>query len=196
LTSVFLAACQAPAGPGSDGGAPPGYPAGPYGTQPGTTIAPLVLSAKNVDCDPAVEFYDQIALAPVSLDDYRRRGDLSYLLLTTVAGWCDACNHEQSQIEPLITKYRARGLRVLEILTQGYDSVSGAAATDTDVNHWATVHSLTVGLGLDPSGRILDYVDASVSPAMNIVVRLPDMQIVHMTAGEETLDPVIASFLP
>jgi hypothetical protein len=163
---------------------------------PGSTIANLSLMVKNVDCDPTVEFYDQLALTPTTLDDYRQNGAYSYVWIETVAGWCDACNNEQSQIEPLETQYRARGLRVLEVLTQGYDQQSAAAATETDLNHWATVHSLTVGLALDPTGAINDYVDFAVSPSMNILVRLADMQIVHMAAGQETVAPVVATFLP
>jgi hypothetical protein len=197
LAFLLLAACQAPAKPATDGGGPPpGYPGPPYGTQPGSVIENLTLQSKNVDCDPTVEFYDQLQYAPVSLNDLHQRADLTYLVLVTVAGWCDACNHEQPQMTPLLTKYRARGLRILEVMLEGYNEASAAAATDTDVNHWVTVNSLTVGMALDPDGVTSKYVDRSVSPSMNMVIRLSDLQIVHMAAGEEMLDPVIATLLP
>jgi hypothetical protein len=198
LLLVFLAftGCQPAGNPATDGGATPGYPGPPYGAAAGSVIENLSLGVKNADCDTTVEFYDQLQYQPTSLNDYHQRADLSLLLITTIAGWCDACNNEQPQIQPLLLKYRGSGLRILEVMLEGYDQHTAAAATDTDVNHWVTVNAITVGMALDPDMVMSKYVDLSVSPSMNILVRLSDMQIVHMASGEEMLDPIVASFLP
>jgi hypothetical protein len=70
--------------------------------------------------------------------------------------------------------------------------MSGAPATESDLNTWQSFHTITVGLGLDPEDKIHQYADIAAFP-LNMVVRTSDMQIVHMQVGEESLDSVLSS---
>jgi hypothetical protein len=88
-------------------------------------------------------------------------------------------------------KYQPLGARFFEAMIEGWDEQNGTPATSGDIDHWATEHSLHVGIGLDPEDKIHQYADISAFP-LNMVVRTSDMTIVYMQTGEVDLDPILA----
>jgi thiol-disulfide isomerase/thioredoxin len=168
------------------------YPPGPYGYVTGSVIQNIDFVGKNATGDTTATDYRTLPMQNVSLADFHNDPSVKYVVLSGVAGWCGPCNDEQKQVPTLQATYQPKGFRFFEAMIQGYNEMSGAPATETDLNEWQSVHTITVGLGLDPEDKIHQYADIAAFP-LNMVVRTSDMQIVHMQVGEESLDSVLSS---
>jgi hypothetical protein len=169
------------------------YVPGPYGYVQGSVIENITFEIKEDPAGPGGSAtYDTIPFKKVTLADYHNDPTVKYVVMSGVAGWCSPCNDEQKQVPTLQSTYQPLGFRFLEAMIQGYNEKTGAPATETDVNRWATIHALHVGIGTDPGDKIHQYADIAAFP-LNMVVRTSDMQIVHMQVGEESLDPVLSS---
>ncbi len=169
------------------------YPAGPYGYVQGSIIENIKFITKE---DPAGASgsadYSTLQLQAKSLADYHNDPTVKYLVLSGVAGWCAPCNDEQKNVGTLQAQYQPTGVRFLEAMIQGYNEKTGAPATENDLNHWALIHNLHVGLALDPEDKIHQYADIAAFP-LNMIVRTSDMNIVHMQVGEENIGTVLSS---
>jgi hypothetical protein len=167
------------------------YPPGPYGYVQGSVIENIQFLGKNADDNVNAPSYSQMMMQPVQLADYHNDSSTKYVVLSGVAGWCSPCNQEQSQMPNLQNTFMPKGFRFFEAMIQGYNEQTGAAATEADLNHWATAHSLKVGIGLDPGDKIHQYADLAAFP-LNMVIRTSDMQIVYMQVGLQELEPVLS----
>lgn len=169
------------------------YPPGPYGYVQGSVVENIKFIVKE---DPAGDKgeadYSALQLQTKTLADYHNDPAVKYLVLSGVAGWCGPCNDEQKQVPALQQTYQPQGFRFLEAMIQGYNERTGKPADENDLNHWALIHNLHIGIALDPEDKIHQYADIAAFP-LNMVIRTSDMNIVHMQVGEENLGSVLSS---
>ena len=152
------------------------YPCGPYGYTAGSTIADLVLPTQHDDNASGSAVDD--AVTEVHLSDYR--GKAGALALVIGSQICAPCQNEQPTLVDLSRRYTRAAF--LEAIVQGQ---AGAQADQAVVDAWATQFALPFDLTADPSRVLLPYYDPTAFP-IGIVVRLSDMQIVHIGSGQIT----------
>jgi thiol-disulfide isomerase/thioredoxin len=115
-------------------------PAGPYGTSVGDTLAPLSLPL----CDGrAYAFYDASFCDPSH----------AATVVMFSAIWCTVCQSESAElIDRIVTPYRDRGVRVVQILVDG--AVPGAAVTAGACATWRDTFGLGDLLAYDADGAM------------------------------------------
>lgn len=189
LALALTAACanSSTGGPTPDGGFPPdftgtstpdgcqpdpaGYPAGPYGTKPGDTIANLTLRVQTgAGGTPALR----------SLNDYRSCG-LKVLAIAGAAEWCVPCKQEQPDLQKTFTDYQTKSVAVLVAVTQKNDQ---SPSDDTTVKNWARTFGLTFDIASDPGNALGPYFDPMTFPD-TMVLRLRDMTIQDYWIGNQ-----------
>lgn len=184
LVAVAMAgACVSMAGACGGTGATQGatcdafaYPCGPYGFVQGSTIADLVLPTQHDDNASGSAVDDPVVT--VHLSDYREKA--SSLAIVIGSQTCAPCQNEQSTLVDLSRRYTRAVF--LEAIVQGQ---AGAQADQAVVDGWATQFALPFDLTADPSRALLPYYDPTAFP-IGIVIRLADMQIVHIGSGQIT----------
>ncbi|GAB4520235.1 MAG: hypothetical protein Tsb0020_38870 [Haliangiales bacterium] len=146
------------------------YPSGPYGVEPGETLADIALE----DCDGE----------PVSLGEVL--GDAELMLVSIGAGWCEPCVTESETLEAEIySPYCERGLRAVQILFQDTDS---QPATRDFCRQWRERFGLSFPVLIDPlfeSERYFDDV-AGQTPINFLITR--DGEIVYKATGTPAAD--------
>jgi hypothetical protein len=182
------------------------YPAGPYGTAVGWTVADAALYGY---ADPArdalrartlalADFYNPHAVDPsyhpasAAEDDrimaassgYARAGmsKPTVLLVQVAAGWCGPCNREAKDILP--AKHRAYAARGGEILLDLHDGVTpGVPATLQDLQRWTAKYRVDYpsAIGLYDEHDALLVADAF---PVNVVIDTTTMRIAEIVAGE------------
>lgn len=184
--------------------AAPAYPAGPYGTTKGSTVASYQLMGyQNAQVDHLAtkpirlaDFYnphaDDPGYAPATPADDDRlfpAGSIygsgapkpTTLSITISSLWCGACKKEAKMVLP--AKYLAYKPLGGEFLVQLDDGPApGRSAASQDLTVWTTQFHVNYPATIDP-GRQLDALFvASVYPA-NIIINTRTMKIVEVVPG-------------
>lgn len=164
------------------------YVNGPFGYSEGSIIENLKFTAK----EGKGVAYDTLPLKPISLASYYADKAVKYVLINGGARWCGPCNDEQAFVPGWQAKFEPRGVRILEVLLEG--RMPGVPATESDLDKWAAAFGLEVAIGLDPEGRMFQYVDRAALP-VNMIVRTSDMRIVYQKTGLQDIEAVFESLL-
>ena len=144
-------------GPGTDTGEamyPCAYPDAPYGTRAGRMFEPFTLNA----CDGTpYDFVNEDFCDPSH----------TMTVISIAAGWCPPCIVESEQLTEEITeRYRAQGVRVIQVLTQteDYNAPDGAWC-----DAWVERFNLTNVELIDPDQITGIYFPDGVLPSTIIV---------------------------
>lgn len=177
------------------------YPAGPYGTQVGDTIANLSFSGlTDSDHDGMVE--DE-ASSTIALAKYLRVDGVrntKALVITLSALWCGPCKLEEPQLVAWLNDYETWAPGRVKFVTLLSESGIGSPATASSMLTWAKMFDVPFDLGLDPSAQLLtQFVDSGQPLAypFHILVRTEDMKIDQKSFGSDltTLQPAIDAIL-
>jgi hypothetical protein len=170
-----------------------GYPAGPYGTEPGAV-------AENACFEgwlrPDRVAHEQATLEPVRLSDFYdptgARG-VRLLLVNTSALWCSACRIEHETLGERAREFADRGLVVLSALFQGNDR---KPATLRDLTLWVETYETDFPMVLDPDYSFGLYASAETAP-LNLVIDPRSMRILQKFIGDQpaVMWPYIAAAL-
>jgi len=160
------------------------YPAGPYGTTDGATIANL--SFQTLEGEPFELDKD------VFKDPHNR-----VLLLSSVAGWCAPCREEQPLLKSWYEKYKDRGLIIVEAL---FENNERQQATAADLQAWQKQYKLPFPVTLDPEFKLEPFfASGSPTPPLSVLVRVDDMKILKVVVGtgnEQLIESIILANLP
>jgi hypothetical protein len=184
--------------------AAPAYPAGPYGTTKGSTVASYQLMGyPNAQVDHSAtkpiqlaDFYnphaDDPGYAPATAaeDDRLFPAGSTHgggapkpttLSITISSLWCGACKSEAKTVLPAKhLKYKPLGGEFLVQLDDG--AMQGHSAGSQDLTIWTTQFHVNYPATIDP-GRQLDALFvANVYPA-NIIINTRTMKIVEVVPG-------------
>ena len=162
------------------------YPAGPYGTVKGATIANLnFLGWKH----PDTVLYDTSQFENVRLSDFYDpdgHTGVKLLAINASAVWCSVCRSEYVDMKTKGTyaEYRAKGVELLGTL---FEDNAYYPAQPTDLHNWGSVsnHAVAFPLGLDPSFKLGAYFDSDATP-LNMLIDVRTMTIVSITMGYST----------
>jgi peroxiredoxin len=143
------------------------YPAAPYGTAAGTTLANL-------------SFADPDGTSTVDLQSLRAAGDKRLLLVITSAGWCSACIEEQPELNRLYNTYKDCGL---EVLLTVFEDDQTYPATPALAAQWKSSYSNTFPVVADAPFVLKEYYDESYTP-MVMFVDLETMEILSIATGQ------------
>ena len=143
------------------------YPAAPYGTAAGTTLANL-------------SFADPNGTATVDFQSLRASGDKRLLMVITSAGWCSACIEEQPELNRLYDTYKDCGL---EVLLTVFEDDQTSPATPALAAQWKSSYSNTFPVVADAPFVLKDYYDESYTP-MVMFVDLETMEILSISTGQ------------
>lgn len=157
------------------------YPAAPFGTQAGATIADLTFMGWR---DPAMAGYDAIAAETIRLSDFYdpdgAKG-VEYILLNAVTVWCGVCRLEYEHLaaEDVYGTYSVRGLEVVGVLFEDND---GNPPTFRDLSNWSARYDVRFPFVTDPGFKTGVYFDRDATP-MNMIIDAKTMQIVATMTG-------------
>ena len=144
----------------------PTYPAAPYGTAAGTTLANL-------------SFADPNGTSTVDLQSLRAEGDKRLLLLITSAGWCGACAAEQPELNRLYEAYKDCGLELVVTLFEDRDANPASPALAAQ---WKNQYRNPFPVVADVPFVLKEYYNATSTP-MVMFVDLETMEILSISTG-------------
>ena len=159
------------------------YPAGPYGTVRGATIANLsFLGWKH----PDAALYDTTQFENVRLSDFYDpdgHSGVKLLAINASAVWCSVCRSEYVDMNSNGTyaAYHAKGVEILGTL---FEDQSYYPAQPIDLSRWGSVsnHAVKFPLVLDPSFKMGAFFDSDATP-LNMLIDVRTMTIVSVTMG-------------
>ncbi len=109
------------------------------------------------------------------------------------AGWCGACQAEAPQIEAEITRpYRARGLRVVTLLTENSDRTP--ATVDFGLR-WQTRFGLTSRMVVDPTSSITRRVRLDAYPFVIVVDRRGRLRMAEAAPRSSRIRSVVDAII-
>ncbi|MEZ4392525.1 MAG: TlpA disulfide reductase family protein [Polyangiales bacterium] len=109
------------------------------------------------------------------------------------AGWCGACQQEAPQLEAEITRpYRARGLRVVTLLTENSDR---SPATVDFALRWQSRFGLTSRMVVDPSRSITRRVRLNAYPFVVVVDRRGRLRMAEAAPRSSRIRSVVDTIL-
>lgn len=160
------------------GGADAGlsYPAGPYGTEPGATMADMQLEGYLRVEPGAAASYQPLSIAALREAD----ADARYLLLNVAAEWCTGCRTEAETLAARAVAWSEKGGAVLSVLVQ---DASGGAAGKGNLEGWASQYNTNYSFVADPQALIAQRFGVDVLP-LNLIVRLDTMEILQKSVGD------------
>lgn len=168
--------------------AQPNYPAGPYGTAKGATIANLsFLGWRN----PTAAGFDVTRFETVRLSDFynpTRSADAPrVLVLNSSAVWCTVCRAEYTHLsrDQVYATYRPKGIEILGVLFEDND---GFSARPQDLQAWSDAFKVPFPMGLDPGFKSGVYFDSDATP-MNMIIDTSNMKILDVTMGFDARTP-------
>lgn len=129
------------AGPAPDVSGKPPYPAGPYGTFVGDTIA------------PDVGFYDPWTKKWTYMSDYWNHYYMKAVIVSSAAGWCGPCQLEAVEFLDLYDEHGPWGLEILYAL---FEDTNGKTLCTAETNADCTFE----GPSLQFMNAWKNYVDA------------------------------------
>lgn len=171
----------------------PGYPAGPYGTEPGATVRNACFRGFAA---PERSELAEDTLEPLALGDFfdpDGERDTRVLLLNTAALWCAACQIEH---RTLPEHYRALAPRGLAVMTAVFQNERYEPAELGDVVAWVETFGTNFPIVLDPGYSFGLYASAETAP-LNLVVDPRSMTILEKFVGDQpaVMWPYIESLL-
>ena len=159
----------------------PGYPVGPYGTEPGSVVENACFEGW---LRPDQVAHDASTLEPVSLADYHdpdgARG-VRLMIVNTAALWCSACRIEHETLGDRARALAPRGLVVLSALFQDRDR---KPATLGDLALWVETYATDFPMVLDPDYSFGAYASAETAP-LNLVIDARSMTIREKFIGDQ-----------
>lgn len=143
------------------------YPAGPYGTEVGDTIANLT-------------FYTAEGRA---VDLKSLFGKEKVIILGSAAGWCSVCRDEAVEFQDFYELYDDKGLILIVTL---FEDDRGNPITGSYVNSWVDYFDLTYPVYQDKieDGQfaLQSFYDENATP-LNMVITTADMKIRYRAVG-------------
>jgi hypothetical protein len=179
----------APTNPGRDPLIPEGdyrkrtYPAGPYGTGLGATLADYSFLGWH---DPVAASYDETKLEEVSLSEYYdpdgTKG-IRLLWINASAVWCSVCRTEMKDIknQGVRATFAPQGVQMLVTL---FEDKNSGPAKPLDLHNWgsAPAHLIDFPLVLDPGFKLGAFFTSDATP-LNLLVDARTMKIIDATMG-------------
>jgi hypothetical protein len=168
--------------------AQPNYPAGPYGTAKGATIADLSFVGWH---NPTAAGYDVTKFETVRLSDFynpaKSEGAPRVLVLNSSAVWCTVCRAEYTHLsrDQVYANYRPKGIEILGVLFEDND---GFSARPQDLTAWSDAFQVPFPMGLDPGFKSGVYFDSDATP-MNMIIDTSNMKILDVTMGFDARTP-------
>jgi hypothetical protein len=171
----------------------PGYPAGPYGTEPGSVVRNACFRGFAA---PEATALDESELEPVTLADFHdpeRETPVKVLLFNTAALWCVACQIEH---QTLPQHYRELSPRGLQVVTAVFQDERYEPADFSDLKVWIETFRTNFPIVLDPGYSFGLYASAESAP-LNLVVDPKTMTILDKFVGDQpaVMWPYIESLL-
>lgn len=159
------------------------YPAGPYGTGLGATLADYSFLGWH---DPIAAGYDQTQLEEVSLSEYYdpdgTKG-IKLLWINASAVWCSVCRTEMKDIKSsgVRAEFAPKGVQMLVTL---FEDKNSGPATPLDLHNWgsASAHQIDFPLVLDPGFKLGAFFTSDATP-LNMLVDARTMKVVDATMG-------------
>ncbi|HMR07284.1 MAG TPA: redoxin domain-containing protein [Polyangiaceae bacterium] len=178
------------AGAGSSAFDPPfkaaEYPAGPYGTNVGSTIANYNFRGwlKPVDAG-----YDDTKFEDVAMSDFfdpTGEKSIKIIMLNASAVWCTVCRAEYSKFkaEGTYLKYRAMGAEFVSAIFEDAKNPPNPAKPG-DLSYWGVTYSGEFPMILDPGFKLGQFFTADATP-MNLLIDAKTMKIVGKYLGGDT----------
>jgi thiol-disulfide isomerase/thioredoxin len=202
FTALVLVGCHAATDPATRGEMNNGvnYPAGPYGYTKHAVIADLQFTIKE---DPMMSAgnANYAGLDPINrqLSDYYNDPNVSWLVLTGAAGWCNPCREEARTLPTVSQKWEPMGVRFITVLIQGFDESNQTPATMDDVNRWQQLTKVHTALGTDPKDNLHEFSSEIASFPLNMLIRTADMSIQWTALGidpnDPSVDPILSSYV-
>ncbi len=161
--------------------APLAYPAGPYGTSIGSTIANLSWTGyADTDADTDSDPFNE-SPRTFKLEEYFVGKDAGsrIIVINASAGWCSVCQDEAPSLESFYGSYGSRGLRIVTAL---FEDDGGSPADTSFAKAWGDYFNLGFPVMADPSDVLSPYYQENSVP-MNIFVDASDMTIVDIVHG-------------
>jgi hypothetical protein len=168
---------------GQSGCDAPGYPAEPYGSEPGDLVQNLCFRGfRSPNAGTASERADSLDAVAFG-DFYDPTGDrYEILLINSAAIWCSACQVEHQTLPQHQAELGARGLVILSALFQDADR-DPAVADDLVV--WVETFEPNFPMVLDPDYQLGAYASAETAP-LNLVVDARTMRILEKFIGDQS----------
>ena len=162
------------------GCATPGYPAAPYGSDPGAVVTN---SCFRGWLSPNSTAHTEAALEDLSLgafyDPLGARYEL--LLVNTAALWCAVCKTEHQTLPARYADLAPHGLAIVSALFQNN---AGDPAGVKDLKQWVETFKTSFPMVLDPDYQLGTYASAETAP-LNLVIDARTMQIVEKFVGNQ-----------
>ncbi len=159
----------------------PDYPAGPFGTEEGETLANACFQGFR---DPRVVSHEASSLQTIAFADYydpTGSKGVRLVLIDTSAVWCSACRVEHEGLSSKNDEYAPRGLRLLGTLFQ---NAKRDPATVKDLANWVETFSSNYAMVLDPDYQLGAFASAETAP-LNLVVNARTMKIEKKLLGDQ-----------
>ncbi len=147
------------------------YPAGPYGINPGDTVADF--------CLQGYLSWNQQTLVPMALHDYfdwAGASGNSVLFLSAGMTWCGPCNSEATQLPQVSKNMAGKGAVIFQVLLDG--PTYGVGSTEMDLIAWLNKYKFPFWEVMDPMRITASYFPTPHPPALII-----DMKTMHVLKG-------------
>jgi hypothetical protein len=156
----------------------PGYPAGPYGGEPGDIVQNYCFQGFRSPVAGSDAALESLAFG----DFYDPEGQRYELLLVNSAAiWCSACQVEHQTLPAIYGDLSGRGLGLLSALFQ--DAERDPSSRD-DLDVWIETFEPNFPMALDPDYQLGAYASAETAP-LNLVVDARTMRIERKFIGDQ-----------
>ncbi|MCA9564074.1 MAG: redoxin domain-containing protein [Myxococcales bacterium] len=171
-------------GGSGDSGTALTYPAGPYGSEEGSTIQNLSFAVGWSNPESVGYDLEKLDAAPLRLSDFFNPESNPALpevmLLNTAALWCQACRIEHEELDTKLAEFGPRGLVIVSTLFQDAQS---NPAQPVHLQLWAKQFEVGFPFFLDPEYQMGAFARAETAP-LNLVIDLRTMKILKKITGE------------
>jgi hypothetical protein len=158
------------------------YPAGPYGSEPGTVAQNFCFEGVRAPNPGRAD--EQVAnLEEVSFGNFYDPAGSRYelILVNSAAIWCSACQVEHQTLPEHASELGDEGLVILSALFQ--DAKRNPATAD-DLLAWIETFEPNFPMVLDPDYQLGAYASAETAP-LNLVIDARNMQILQKFIGDQ-----------
>ena len=162
------------------------YPAGPYGTNVGSTMANLNFRGWLA---PVTAAYDDTKFEDVSFSDFYdpdgTKGN-KVIMLNVSAVWCVVCRNEYNHFKTdgTYAKYRAQGAEFVGAIFEDNANPPNPAKPG-DLSYWGTAYEVAFPMILDPGFKLGRFFTADATP-MNLLIDARTMKIIGKYLGGDT----------
>ena len=165
----------------------PAYPAGPYGTAVGATIANLTWPAGMLASGQAeaVALDDALAGCP---------GDRPVLILRLDAAWCGTCRGYAANSNTLLSSDVGGSVRLFDVVLFDHDN---APASALDAEAWHRIEDVPTEIAVDPMLSVAGLLPASTQLPVILVVDARTMTLEGSLSNptEDALEQAIRAAL-